>query len=121
RHRQTVRLQVDRPGAGARLTMRGGTRFQHKFFLAAMPRAVIALACAGVLVATTMRRQLDERIESTLTAQTRLAADLLGRGTATMTVKELDDEADRIGELIGARVTFIDNQGRVVGDSSEPL
>jgi len=101
--------------------MRGGTRFQHKFFLAAMATAVIALAVAGVLVATTMRRQLDERIESTLTAQTRLAADLLGRGTATMTVKELDDEADRIGELIGARVTFIDNQGRVVGDSSEPL
>jgi len=101
--------------------MRRGTRFQHKFFLAAMATAVIALAVAGVLVATTMRRQLDERIESTLTAQTRLAADLLGRGTATMTVKELDDEADRIGELIGARVTFIDNQGRVVGDSSEPL
>jgi sensor histidine kinase regulating citrate/malate metabolism len=61
--------------------MRRGTRFQHKFFLAAMATAMIALAVAGVLVATTMRRQLDERIESTLIAQTRLAADLLARDT----------------------------------------
>ena len=101
--------------------MRRGTRFQHKFFLAAMATAMIALAVAGVLVATTMRRQLDERIESTLIAQTRLAADLLARGTSLTTLKDLDDEADRIGSLIGARVTFIDSQGRVVGDSSEPL
>ncbi len=101
--------------------MRRATRFQHKFFLAAIATAMIALAVAGVLIATAMRRQLDERIESTLIAQTRLAADLLASGTSLTTVKDLDDEADRIGSLIGARVTFIDNQGRVVGDSSEPL
>ena len=97
------------------------TRFQRKFFVAAMATAEIALAVAGALIATTMRRQLDERIESTLVAQARLAADLLGRGAPFATTGELDGEADRIGELLGARVTFINRQGQVVGDSSEPL
>src|SRR5678816_1935095 len=73
------------------------------------------------LMATIMRRQTDERIQSTLIAQARLAADLLSRGALFTTIEELDSEADRIGELIGARVTFIDKDGRVVGDSSEPL
>ena len=69
-----------------------------------------------------MRRQIDAQIESTLVAEARLAAELLGaRGAAPTIVPELDDEADRIGELIGARVTFIAADGRVVGDSSEPL
>jgi len=99
----------------------GTTRFQRKFFLAAMTTAVIALGVAGVLMATIMRRQIDERIQSTLIAQARLAADLLSRGALFTTIEELDTEADRIGELIGARVTFIDKDGRVVGDSSEPL
>ena len=34
---------------------------------------------------------------------------------------ELNDEAGRLGQLIGARVTFIAPDGRVVGDSAETL
>src|SRR5690349_9907963 len=101
--------------------MVGVTRFQHKFFIAAMATAVIALAVAGVLIATTMRQQMDQRIESALVAEARLAADLLARGVPLGTVPELDAEADHIGQLLGARVTFIQSDGRVVGDSSEPL
>src|SRR5439155_1601255 len=58
----------------------GRTTFQTKFFLAAFSAAVIALGVAGALFATTMRRQIDERIEATLVAEARLAADLLARG-----------------------------------------
>jgi len=97
------------------------TTYQTKFFFAALSAAVIALAVAGTLFATTMRRQIDATIETTLVAEARLAADLLGRGTPHAAVAELDDEADRIGELIGARVTFIAPDGRVVGDSAETL
>jgi two-component system, OmpR family, phosphate regulon sensor histidine kinase PhoR len=68
-----------------------------------------------------MRRQIDERIENTLVAEARLAADLIARGTPLSTVPELDDEADRIGQLIGARTTFIAPDGTVVGDSFETL
>ncbi|OLE84378.1 MAG: hypothetical protein AUF76_03550 [Acidobacteria bacterium 13_1_20CM_2_65_9] len=101
--------------------VRPARSFQTKFFYAAFTSAVIALAVAGALFATTMRRQIDARIENTLVAEARLAADLLARGTETSDGAALDDEADRIGELIGARVTFIAADGRVVGDSSVPL
>ena len=97
------------------------TTFQTKFFFAALSAAVIALGVAGALFATTMRRQIDARIEATLVAETRLAAELLAHGTPMTAVPDLDAEADRIGQLIGARVTFIAADGRVVGDSSETL
>src|SRR3979411_1697575 len=80
------------------------TTFQTKFFFAALSAAVIALAVAGVLFATTMRRQMDAKIETTLVAEAGRAA-----------------QADRLGALISARVTFIASDGRVVGDSAETL
>ncbi len=95
--------------------------FRAQLFFAALAAALLALVVAGLLFATTMRRQTDARIADTLVAEARLASDLLGRGTPAATVPELDDEADRIGELIGARVTFIAADGTVIGDSSESL
>jgi len=99
----------------------GRATLQSRFFFAALSTAIIALAVAGVLFATTMRGQIDQRIEQTLVAEARLAADLLARDTTQAALPELDAEADRIGELIGARVTFIAADGRVLGDSAEPL
>ncbi|HJZ76848.1 MAG TPA: ATP-binding protein [Vicinamibacterales bacterium] len=95
--------------------------FQAKFFVAALTASVIALAVAGVLFATTMRGQIDQRNEDRLVAEARLAGDLLARAGPIATVQESDQEADRLGELIGARVTFIAADGRVVGDSAESL
>src|SRR6185295_19085467 len=60
-------------------------------------------------------------IENTLVAEARLAAELLAAGAVSSDAALLDEEADRLGELIGARVTFIAADGRVVGDSSEPV
>jgi len=97
------------------------TSFQAKFFFAALSAAIIALGVAGVLFATTMQRQTDARIEATLVAEARMAADLLSRGAAVASARELNDEAARLGELIGARVTFIAADGRVLGDSAETL
>ena len=95
--------------------------FQAKFFVAALASTVIALAVAGALFATTMRAQIDQRIEDTLVAEARMAADLLGRAGPIASVAEADEEADRLGDLLGARVTFIAADGRVVGDSAETL
>jgi two-component system phosphate regulon sensor histidine kinase PhoR len=101
--------------------VRGWASFQTKFFVAALGAALIALGVAGLLFATRMRALTDARIESTLEAEARLAADLIGRSTGDASPRELDDEADRIGALIGARVTFIGSDGRVLGDSAESL
>jgi two-component system phosphate regulon sensor histidine kinase PhoR len=95
--------------------------FQTKFFFAALSAAILALAVAGVLFATTMRSRMDERIDATLVAEARMAAEFLGRGPANASVPELNEEASRLGQLIGARITFIAPDGRVVGDSAETL
>jgi two-component system phosphate regulon sensor histidine kinase PhoR len=97
------------------------TSFRTTVFIAALAAAVIALAVAGVLFATTMRRQADQRIEQTLIAEARLAADLIARGPTVRTPAELEEEANRIEELISARVTLIASDGKVLGDSSESL
>src|SRR5215471_5995161 len=100
--------------------------FQGKLFSAATVAAVIGLAVAGVLFATTTARRTDERIEQTLVAHAKLAAELVSRsspapsqppGPGLNTLYE--PEANRIGQLLEARVTFITPDGVVVGDSAE--
>jgi two-component system, OmpR family, phosphate regulon sensor histidine kinase PhoR len=100
--------------------------FQTKLFAAATAAAAIALAVAGALFATTSVRRTDERIEQTLVAEARLAADLLSRdstppqgGGLQALIAQFDPEADRMGRLLDARVTLIAGDGRVVGDSAE--
>jgi two-component system phosphate regulon sensor histidine kinase PhoR len=95
--------------------------FQAKFFLAALGSAVIALVVAGALFAVTMRSEINQEIYTTLVAQARLAADLLARGSPSLTAPDLDAEADHLGTLTGTRVTLIAPDGQVVGDSSETL
>ncbi len=93
--------------------------FRTRLFLAALAAAVIALAVAGLLFARSMRQRTDERIRERLVADARLSAELLARSVPLATVPELDGEADRIGAILGARVTFIGRDGVVVGDSFE--
>lgn len=96
--------------------------FQVRLFLTAVASAVLALVIAGAIFVTSVRRQTDERIEQTLVAEARMAAELLGAASGALsTTADIDSEADRVGALVGARVTFIAADGRVLGDSSEPL
>jgi two-component system phosphate regulon sensor histidine kinase PhoR len=99
------------------------TSFQLKVFLAACSASVIALLVASLLLTTSMRRDANMRIERGLIAQTRLAAELIGQQNTAgdSDPAELDAAADRIGALLTARVTLIARDGRVVGDSAEPL
>ncbi|PWT85777.1 MAG: hypothetical protein C5B57_02275 [Blastocatellia bacterium] len=98
--------------------------FRSKVFLAALLTAVIALIVAGGMFSESMRQQTDERIEQSLMAEARLAADLLAPVVfppADAGLATFDDEADRMGRLLGARVTLIGPDGRVLGDSAETL
>ena len=98
--------------------------FQAKLFLAGVSAAVLTLAVAGLLFARTLQRQTDARVEQTLQSEARVAAELLARmpgvPDGTDTRRALDAEADRMGALLTARVTFIGNDGVVLGDSAEP-
>jgi two-component system phosphate regulon sensor histidine kinase PhoR len=93
--------------------------FQTKLFLAALATATLALIVAAVLFAGAMRGEVNARIEATLVAEARLAAELLADSAPLTDVAQLDAEADRIGRALGARVTLIAADGRVVGDSFE--
>jgi two-component system, OmpR family, phosphate regulon sensor histidine kinase PhoR len=95
--------------------------FRTKLFLVGLSAAIIALAVAGALFAESMRSRTDARIEDTLVAEARLAAELLSRSAPVSDLASLDAEADRIGAAVGARVTLIRRDGVVVGDSRETL
>ncbi len=102
------------------------TSFQTKLILSAVAAAVLALVVAGALFATTMRRDIDARIEGTLVAEARLASELLSAtplttATPDVALADLQNEAKRMGTLLDARVTLIASDGRVVGDSAETL
>jgi two-component system phosphate regulon sensor histidine kinase PhoR len=91
--------------------------FRGKTFLAVFAVATAAVLVGALLLAVSVTRQMDQRIERSLVSETRLAAELLSHHQATSEAA-IDDEADRIGRQIEARVTFIAADGRVVGDSA---
>ena len=97
--------------------MKPGIRF--KIVLAAFLAAVVSLLVAAVLVSVILRRQMNASIERNLLSETRLAAELLSHREPPSTPQELDDEADRLGAYVAARVTFIAPDGKVIGDSAE--
>ncbi|MGH9410496.1 MAG: ATP-binding protein [Vicinamibacterales bacterium] len=94
--------------------------FRTKIFLTALASAAIAAIVATALVSWSVRRGLEERIARELAAEARMAAELLSHRSAA-TEPELDAEADDLGRILGARVTFIAGDGRVVGDSELTL
>ena len=94
-------------------------KFRTRLFLTSVAIATLSLAVAAVLASWALRRQLLERIESSLVAETRLVAELLSGRDALATGADLDDEADTLGTHVNARVTLIDDAGTVVGDSAE--
>jgi two-component system, OmpR family, phosphate regulon sensor histidine kinase PhoR len=90
--------------------------FRAKIFLTALAAAALAALVATALVSWSVRRSLEQRIERELAIEARLAGEMLAHHTA-VTEAELDGEADTLGHILGARVTFIAADGRVVGDS----
>ncbi len=90
--------------------------FRTRLFLTSVAAAAVTLLVATLLVSWSLRRTVGERIERTLVAEARLAAEVLSH-RAPATPPEFDAEADALGRMGSARVTFIAPDGKVVGDS----
>lgn len=88
--------------------------FRTRTFVAVLVASTLALAASTALVTTSLRRTLIADVEDSLLRQVRLAAELLADRGA---LSDPDGEADVLSRLVGARVTFILEDGRVVGDS----
>jgi two-component system phosphate regulon sensor histidine kinase PhoR len=92
-------------------------RFRSKLFLATFAVGALSALAVGAVLDVRAERLTVERIEQTLGAETRLAAEMLALAPPSVSA-DLDHEADRIGALIGVRVTFIAPDGHVLGDST---
>ncbi len=91
-------------------------RFRTRFVAASVTATAVALAIGTGLVAWSVRAETLDRIQRQLVAETRLAARLV---TLRSDAGNLDEEADAIAALVGARVTLVAASGRVLGDSTE--
>jgi two-component system phosphate regulon sensor histidine kinase PhoR len=93
------------------------TRFRTKVFIAAVAAATVSLLVASLILSWEVRDRQRDAIEGRLTEEARAIAEVI---TAEATDDAaLDREADRAGRLIASRVTFIAEDGRVVGDSTQ--
>ena len=88
--------------------------FGAKLFVAASAVGVMTALVTAGLTSWSLRRELNRRIEERLRLETGLAANLIEHTGAA----DFDAEADRIGTLVDARVTFVSADGRVLGDSA---
>ncbi len=93
--------------------------FRAKIVFASLATAGASLLVVAILVSWSLERQMLQRIERDLVSEARLAAALLAERDPRLGTGSLDDEADRMGGLLSARVTLIADTGRVLGDSSE--
>jgi two-component system phosphate regulon sensor histidine kinase PhoR len=83
-------------------------------FLGTVIATAIALGVATVSMSVELRGSMEADIADHLRSQARLAAVLLG---GRHDISDPDDEADKLGRLVQARVTFIADDGEVLGDS----
>jgi two-component system phosphate regulon sensor histidine kinase PhoR len=91
--------------------------FRAKIFLSSLGVAAAALVIVTVIVAYERRQDERSSIEMRLVTQAQLIAELLSQSSKISSDQDLDDEADRLGELMQTRVTLIATDGRVLGDS----
>jgi len=96
--------------------MRLGAR--GKLFLVTLALLVVSLAASEVYLLPSIERDLTDRIRQDLYVRLRLVAERAATyAQPTDTAPDWDLLADRLGTLAQARVTFIKEDGRVVGDS----
>lgn len=95
--------------------------FRFRTLLAVLGVAAVSLAVFAFLLLGELRATLLSAIERPLVGQARLAAAELEAAPADLTVAQLDEAADRLGQLTAMRVTLIAPGGAVVGDSMEAL
>jgi two-component system phosphate regulon sensor histidine kinase PhoR len=95
------------------------TSFRTKIFVGSVVAAAISLLSLAAVLSWQVRAQQRAALERRLTDEAKLIADLLSQVTA-LEGAGLDVEADRLGQLVSSRITLVAEDGRVVGDSSQP-
>ena len=95
------------------------TSFRTKIFIGSVIAAAVSLVALAAVLSWQVQGQQRSALERRLTDEATLIADLLSQVT-TLEGAALDVEADRLGQLVSSRITLVAEDGRVVGDSSQP-
>ena len=96
--------------------MRIGAR--GKLFLVTLALLVVSMFAAEMYLLPAVEQDLTERIRQDLDVRLHLVAERAASyAQPTETVPDWDRLADKLGAIAQARVTFIQEDGRVVGDS----
>jgi two-component system, OmpR family, phosphate regulon sensor histidine kinase PhoR len=91
--------------------------FRRKVFLAASGAGLVTALVTATLLFWSLRREMHQRIDERVLLEARLVADQLERAGGAVPAGGFEAEANRLAALVQARVTFIADDGRVVGDS----
>src|SRR5690606_11308792 len=79
----------------------------------------VTLLAAEVYLVRVLEAQMLADIRADLSVRARLVAERIAASPGTMDdFRALDALADRLGEVVGGRVTIVARNGRVVGDSA---
>ena len=98
--------------------MRLGVR--GKLFLTSLAVVVIVVGTSAVFLEVELRDGLESRIESELLRQAETARAVV-QVHSSRTIATLDPLVDELGAAMSARVTVIDSDGTVIGDSNVDL
>jgi two-component system phosphate regulon sensor histidine kinase PhoR len=91
-----------------------------RLFLVSLALLTLSIAAADLYLLPVVERDLTERIRQDLHVNLRLVADRAGIAQAVDEPPDWDTLADHLGALANARVTFVREDGRVLGDSEVP-
>jgi len=86
--------------------------FASRVFLGTLAVLLVTVFALTFAANRWLRQVLEDRVATELERQTRVVAAALPHDTST-----LNEAAHRLGNLVGSRVTLIDVNGRVLGDS----
>ena len=93
------------------------TSFRAKLFIGSVAAATVSLLVASLLLSWEVRERQRDAIERRLSDEARAVAEVIS--AESVDDASLDREADRVGRFVASRVTFIAEDGRVVGDSTQ--
>jgi two-component system, OmpR family, phosphate regulon sensor histidine kinase PhoR len=94
-----------------RLGLRG------KLFLIIVGIIIVVVLVGALILPSGLAHSLEVRTERELEHESALAALYLSKDTGTLDIASTDAIADRMGAMLGSRVTIVLADGRVVGDS----
>jgi two-component system phosphate regulon sensor histidine kinase PhoR len=95
-------------------------KIQLKLFLTYLLVSLLGLSLAGVLISSSERKRSLTQLEQGMFSQTQLLSDIFSTSLIdSSSLTKIDSLTDELSKRIQGRITIIDKQGKVLGDSYE--